>query len=59
VVTNSCAFYLCTRGCGCVERPAFPAPSDPQKARLLSKNSGAGREIAESYLTVMSVLFEN
>jgi len=23
----SCAFYLCTRGCGCIVRPAFPAPS--------------------------------
>ena len=27
VVTNSCAFYLCARGCGRVGRPAFPAPS--------------------------------
>jgi hypothetical protein len=27
VVTNSCAFYLCTRGCGCARRPAFPTPS--------------------------------
>jgi hypothetical protein len=27
VVTTSCAFYLCTRNCGCAERPAFPAPS--------------------------------
>src|ERR1700757_2111389 len=26
-VTNSCAFYLCTRGCGCAKHPAFPAPS--------------------------------
>jgi hypothetical protein len=24
----SCAFYLCTRGCGCNGHPAFPAPSD-------------------------------
>jgi hypothetical protein len=28
VVTNACAFYHCTRGCGRAERPAFPAPSD-------------------------------
>src|ERR1019366_7040028 len=28
VVTNACAFYQCTRGCGRAERPAFPAPSD-------------------------------
>src|SRR5262249_3252476 len=27
VVTNSCAFYHCTRGCRCTERPAFPVPS--------------------------------
>src|SRR3984893_19526758 len=28
VVTNSCAFFHCTRGCGCNGHPAFPAPSD-------------------------------
>ena len=27
VVTNSCAFYFRTRGCGRAKRPAFPAPS--------------------------------
>jgi len=27
VVTTSCAYYQCTRDCGCAERPAFPAPS--------------------------------
>ncbi|MFY9954739.1 MHYT domain-containing protein [Bradyrhizobium sp.] len=27
VVTNSCAFYFRTRGCGCIGHPAFPAPS--------------------------------
>jgi hypothetical protein len=27
VVSNSCAFYLCTRGYGCSQHPAFPAPS--------------------------------
>src|SRR5580658_4410215 len=27
VVTTSCAFYLCTRDCGCNGHPAFPAPS--------------------------------
>jgi hypothetical protein len=26
VVTNACAFYQYTRGCGRIERPAFPAP---------------------------------
>ncbi len=28
VVSNSCAFYFCTRGRGCGQHPAFPAPSD-------------------------------
>ncbi len=28
VVTNSYAFLFCMRGCGCIARPAFPAPSD-------------------------------
>jgi len=32
VVTNSCAFYYCIRGCGRIARPAFPAPSDDQMA---------------------------
>jgi hypothetical protein len=27
VVTNACAFYHCTRGCGRNGRPAFPTPS--------------------------------
>ena len=31
-MTNSYAFLFCLRGCGCVERPAFPAPSDVSDA---------------------------
>src|ERR1700753_847501 len=27
VVTNACAYYQYTRGCGRARRPAFPAPS--------------------------------
>src|SRR4051794_978265 len=27
VVTYSCAFLFCMRGCGCIGHPAFPAPS--------------------------------
>src|SRR3979490_565040 len=27
VVTTLVCFLLCTRGCGCTGRPAFPAPS--------------------------------
>jgi hypothetical protein len=26
VVTNACAYYQYTRGCGRAKRPAFPAP---------------------------------
>src|SRR5690348_8771729 len=28
-VTNACAYYQCTRGCGCAKHPAFPAPLCP------------------------------
>jgi hypothetical protein len=28
VVTYLRAFYFCTQGCGRIERPAFPAPSN-------------------------------
>src|SRR5258707_11795846 len=28
VTTLVCLFFYHTRGCGCIERPAFPAPSD-------------------------------
>jgi hypothetical protein len=58
VVTCSCAFFICTRGCGRIERPAFPAPSDVQmggsrktrahraagsRSRILSSLRGAKR----------------
>ncbi len=37
-----------TRGCGCIERPAFPAPSDLQKAgRSWQTSGGSRREIAK------------
>jgi hypothetical protein len=35
VVTNACAFYTYTRGCGCIERPAFPVPSVWSRAENL------------------------
>ena len=28
VVTNARVYYHYTRGCGCIEHPAFPTPSD-------------------------------
>src|SRR5262245_55805193 len=46
----SCAFHLCTRGCGCGQRPAFPAPSVLGGTTHL-KNSGKTRcEIANACL---------
>jgi hypothetical protein len=50
VVTCLRAFYFCTQGCGRIERPAFPAPSDLQKAECSRQNSGMRREIADAYL---------
>ena len=42
VVTNACAFYQRARGCGCIERPAFPAPSVLRGTRSMH-HSGAKR----------------
>src|SRR5258705_7182700 len=40
VVTTLVCFLHCTRGCGRIERPAFPAPSDLQKAGNSGQNFG-------------------
>src|SRR3979490_510327 len=37
VVTMLVCFLFCTRGCGRIERPAFPAPSDFSGAGFQSK----------------------
>src|SRR5580692_11386816 len=42
VVTNACAFYHCTRGCGRAERPAFPALSVLKRVTFMH-SSGAIR----------------
>ena len=36
VVTNACAFYHTTRGCGRIERPAFPAPSIVERRKIFA-----------------------
>src|SRR5260370_19916855 len=56
VVTMLVCFVLFrTRGCGCIERPAFPAPS-VFSGRMILQNSGTlRREIAESYLDLTSL----
>src|SRR6266850_858565 len=42
---------FCMRGCGCIERPAFPAPSD-FPGRKVTHNSGASRRgIGKPYLS--------
>ena len=51
LVSARASFFICTRGCGCIEHPAFPAPSSIEGAKELKEflqTSGAWRrEIAE------------
>jgi len=42
---DSCAFYLCTRGCGCAKHPAFPAPS---VLRGACKTDNSGKSCREN-----------
>jgi hypothetical protein len=54
VVTNACAYYQYTRGCGRAKRPAFPAPSFRKRAERSRQNSRDMRgEIAK-----LCLLFE-
>ena len=39
VVTNSCAFYSCTRGCGCADAPGIPCALFIFGGRNSHKNS--------------------
>src|SRR5664279_6484495 len=48
VVTNSCAYLLCARGCGCNGHPAFPTPSLGEGFMHNSGDSRRGK--AKSYL---------
>ena len=48
VVTNSCAFYLCTRGRGCNGHPAFPAPSEFRRRNVLAKLAWMTRRECEA-----------
>src|SRR5260221_6121991 len=60
VVTNARVYYTTlhyTRGCGRIERPAFPAPSDFSRAERSGQNSGAMRgEIARFCLQMIGCL---
>jgi hypothetical protein len=51
VVTNSYAFLFCMRGCGCIERPAFPTPSEFQMASHDANSRGSRGKIAEVWVT--------
>jgi hypothetical protein len=44
------AFAFCTRGFGCSEYPAFPAPSDFRGTRFLHSSGVSGRETAGACL---------
>ena len=45
-----CLFLFCMRGCGRIERPAFPAPSIVKSGETVLQTSGESRrEIAEVY----------
>ncbi len=64
VVTNACAFYQYTRGCGRIGRPAFPAPS-VFRGQSFRQGSGKSRRenadlrhdvIARSEVTKQSIL---
>src|SRR5471030_2825495 len=37
VTTLVCFIFYHTRGCGCIERPVFPAPSDWRVRKLIAK----------------------
>ena len=51
VVTTLVCLFFYTRGCGRIERPAFPAPSDIRGRDVLDKTRAKTRgEIAKPYL---------
>src|SRR6266496_4799796 len=57
VVTMLVCFVLFrTRGCGCSEHPAFPAPSVSLGERFLQDSDASRREIAKSYLKFVHVI---
>src|SRR5260370_36089416 len=55
VVTMLVYFFTCTRGCGRIKRPAFPARSDFRGQDVPNKTRAKTRgEIANSYLDVIA-----
>src|SRR5258706_4891619 len=57
VVTMLVRFFSCVRGCGCIERPAFPAPSDIRRRDAQGKTRAKMRgEIAKPCLATRGCL---
>jgi len=54
VVANACAFS-CTRGRGCIEHPAFPAPSSSQEGGSLQNSDVLRRENAKARVCLHSL----
>jgi hypothetical protein len=52
VVTMLVCFFHCTRGCGRIVRPAFPAPSDFWADVFCKTSDASRREIAKSYFEI-------
>src|SRR5204863_4736226 len=56
VVTMLVCFLFCMRGCGRIERPAFPAPSDLQMAHQSKTRVLMRGEIANAWLQTTALL---
>ena len=54
VTTLVCFVLFRTRGCGCIERPAFPAPSEFQGERFMHNSGESRREIAKACVIVIA-----
>src|SRR5260370_13164708 len=52
-------FLFRTRGCGCIVRPAFPAPSDIRKGRTVTQTPGACGLRDREAVPAHGGLFEN
>ena len=60
VVTTLVCFFICTRGCGCIARPAFPTPSLGRKfhlqlGRIASREGEGVSAIGAAYSTLRVV----
>src|SRR5712672_2026689 len=49
-----CLFHICTRGCGCIVRPAFPTPSFSRREEFRQTSGTSCRENAKVCLNVIA-----